>query len=288
MSYAYVADGTATPPRHFVYVREEATPIVVKPFDVFVGLIQSNVRGAADDYDKVADQYNDPDVYMWNWAGQQIMPASEPLSVREPNDAMGVMNTFAKDYAATRLASDRRLLLVNPARGGTGFSLPSSNTTGGSGLHWDRTLPNDANNLAMTTRDALLSIMGGLPAGSRIIGFIANHGSTDGTNNMSKADFKAKLTDFIPWFRTAVGASTAPYIMMQMRPDLRIEGRHAAIDDAQTEVAAELPNVAKIASPNSAEFWRNGGTDKVHFNAAGVRKIGHDAFAQYITMPTAA
>lgn len=271
MTYVYVADGTPTPPRHFPYVVPEPPP-PLPPVRVIVGLGQSNVRGAADDYDRVADQYNDADVFMWNWGGHQMQKAAEPLATQDSSDAMGVLNTFAKDYAAERLPSGAKLLVVNAARGGTGFSVPSSNP-GNPDLHWRRDLPADANNLATTARAELLRIMAALPAGSEIVAFVANHGSTDGTNGMGKATFKGYLQDWITWLRTELGTPTVPYLMMQMRPDLLAnEERHRVIDDAQTETAAEMAHVYKVASPAGPEFYRN---DTVHFNAAGVRNIGH-------------
>ena len=248
------------------------------PFDVIVPIIQSNMRGVADDYVST-DQFNDSRVKQWDWTGSAIAPAVEPLSTRETTTGMGASNTFIKDYLASSLPAGRNILVVNTARGGTGFTTPSTNTSGGSLLTWDRTAANDANNLALTTIAALQTIMAGLPSGSRIVAYLANHGSTDGSNNEPKATFKAQLQDWITYLRTQMSTPNVPYVMMQMRPDLIAnENRHKIIDDAQTETAAEMAHVGKGVSPVGSTYYRS---DSVHFNALGMRAIGHDLYSKW-------
>jgi hypothetical protein len=287
--YSYLLDSTKKPVLHLPHIRSNqaiVTPPVREPYDVIVGLIQSNVRGVATDFD-ATDQYNDPQIFQYNWAGQQITPAQETLSTQEFTTGMGALNTFVKDYRAEKLQSGRRILVVNTARGGTGFSTPSTNSNPGvpteTGLHWRHDLPADANNLAIIARDKVKQLMNDLPTGSRIVAFVANHGSTDGSNNTPKATFKQWLIDWINWIRPELNAPTVPYVMMQMRPDLAArETRHRIIDEAQTEVAAQLSRVGKATSPNGADYFRN---DVVHFNALGMRIIGHNLFDVWDTFP---
>lgn len=244
-------------------------------YDIIVPIIQSNMRGAATDF-TTADATYPSDVYMWNHTTQTIVQATEPQSNPDNGGGMGASNTFVRDWAAQRLQPGRRILIVNVARGGTGFTTPSTNTTGGTGLHWRFDLTNDANNLARRAVDTIQEALVAAGPGSRIVAFTANHGSTDGTNNTPKATFKTYLTAWIPWLRNQLGAEGVPYVMMQMRPDLVAnETRHRIVDEAQREVAQELPYVGYAYSPNTSEFYR---TDSVHFNAAGVREIGHRLF----------
>lgn len=251
-------------------------------FDVIVGTIQSNMRGAATDYDS-GDQYP-AGVKMWNWATNSMVDAAEPSSNLDSFAGMGAGNTFVKDYYANSLAPGRRLLYVNTALGGTGFTTPSTNVNGSS-FHWRYNLTDDANNLALRTRDRLQAIMATLPPGSRIVAYLANHGSTDGSNNTPKATFKGYLEEWIGWFRTAMGTPTVPYIMMQMRPSLVInETRHRIIDEAQQEVAADNANFVNVGytlAPNGAEYNK---ADTVHFNALGVRTIGHSLYDVFAAM----
>lgn len=239
-------------------------------YDVVVGWIQSNMRGVATDWD-TSDLYG-PDVYMWDHGSSTIVRATEPQSVPEPNTGMGASNTFLKDYAAGNLAPGRRLLMVNVARGGTGFTTPSTNSTGGAALHWRYDLADDANNLARRGVATVQAALDAAGPGARLVAFLANHGSTDGSNNTPKATFKGYLEAWISWMRVQLDAPTVPYVMMQMRPSLLGEGRHNIIDQAQQEVAAASPFVAYAYAPNGAEFNR---ADSVHFNALGMRAIGH-------------
>lgn len=282
LSYAYQVNSSGDPVRllpHIVNPRKP--PVAPKPFDVIVGLIQSNIRGVASDF-TASDQYNNEDVLAWSWAGKQMVPASEPLPTQEPTLGMGAMNSFVRKYVNFPLLPGRRILIVNTARGGTGFTTPSTNNTGGSTLHWRHDLPADANNLAVTAVNELKFIMSRLPPGSRIVAYLANHGSTDGTNNTPKATFKGYLIDWINWLRTEMNTPDVPYVMMQMRPDLVAnETRHRNIDVAQTEVAAELTKVGKAVSPVGAAFYAN---DSVHFNAAGMRAIGDDMIRVFGTL----
>lgn len=254
--------------------------IATGAFDVIVPIGQSNARGAATDYD-LSDAYPDG-VFMWHWGLGSIVAASEPLSNNDGFAGMGIGNTFVQDYVAERLAPGRKVLVVNTAYGGTGFSTPSTNS-GGSSYTWDRTAADNAYNLALRTRDRLQSIMASLPASSEIVAFLANHGSTDGTNNMAKATFKSKLQDWITWIRDELDVPTTPYLMMQMRPSLLSEPRHNNIDQPQQEVAADptYVNVGYAFSPNGAEYNK---ADSVHFNALGVRTIGHSLFDVYDAM----
>lgn len=245
-------------------------------YDIVVGLIQSNMRGVAEDYIS-SDQYNS-DVYMWHHGSQSIVPASEPISVPEVNPGMGAMNTFVKDYQNEVLAPNRKVLIVNVARGGTGFTLPSTNS-GGTGLHWRQDLADDTNNLALRGLSVIQSAISAAGPNSEVVAYLANHGSTDGTNNTPKATFKSYLQSYITWLRTTLNTPTTPYVMMQMRPDLVAnETRHRIIDEAQTETATELINVKKALSPVGSEYYRG---DSVHFNALGMRVIGHNLFDQW-------
>lgn len=249
----------------------------MEPYDVIVGLIQSNIRGGAIDYDSVADQYNDARVAMWNWQSSSIASAIEPLNTRDTGTGMGAMNTFVKDYLGGSLVAGRRILVVNAARGGTGLTTPSTNAEGAN-FTWNSDGPHDANNLGRSTVAALQNIMALLPQGSRIVAYLANHGSTDGSNATPKATFKTLATNWINYLRSTTNTTDVPYLMMQMRPSLLLENRHNIIDQGQQELATELANVGYAFSPNGAEYNR---ADSVHFNALGVRVIGHALYEAY-------
>lgn len=259
-----------------VKVTRHAAGVLPAPFKVIVGLMQSNMEGPATDFTS-ADAYP-AGVMMWSHTGAAPVQAIEPTSTRRGATGMGAGNTFVKDYYA-QMPAGYRLLYVNTAVGGTGFTLPST-TPGTSDYTWDHTQPDNASNLALRTRDLLQTILASLPPGSEIVAYIANHGSTDGINNTPKATFKALLVEWISWLRSEMDTPDAPYVMMQMRPNLRSEPRHANIDDAQREVAEEGYKIGYATSPSGAEYAKSS-TDAVHFNAAGLRIIGHSMFDAY-------
>lgn len=250
-------------------------------YHVVWGLIQSNVRGPVSDFE-ASDQYTGLPVDMWRFSDSTIVAASEPLSTRDTGTGMGVLNTFVKDYVANRLPSGDRVLIVNLARGGTGFSLPSTNP-GGTAFTWDRAQPDDANNLARTSVTVMKSILS-LPSlsGAKHVAAVANHGSTDGVNSSTgytPAMFKAALTDWITWLRSELVKPELPYLMMQMRPSLIAnETRHRLIDEAQQQVAGEQSLVRHVPSPVGSSYEAG---DSVHFNLAGVREIGHRLYSSY-------
>ncbi len=250
-------------------------------YDIVVPIIQSNARGAATDYEAdTTDRYPDS-VQMWLWPDGGNLPAREPLPNLDAFDGMGIANTFVKDYAQHSLKDGRRVLVVNLARGGTGFSAPGTNDKGPK-LCWDHRAPDDESNLALRAVESLEKIRIQLGSGThRYVAFLANHGSTDGMNNLDKATFKAKLRDWISWLRQQLGAEQASYLMMQMRPDLVAnELRHRLIDEGQAETAREMASarVRYVPSPNGPEYFNQ---DPVHFNAAGVREIGHRLYAAF-------
>lgn len=246
-------------------------------YDVIVPIIQSNMRGAATDYTTLDAAYPGG-VFMWDHATSTIVPATEPQSNLDNHVSMGGSNTFIRAWSEQKLAAGRQVLIVNIARGGTGFTTPCSNPFNNQ-FHWRPDLPDDANNLARRGAEAIQAALAAAGPGSRVVAFLANHGSTDGTNNTPKATFKGYLQSWIPWLRTELGVPTVPYLMMQMRPDLVAnETRHRIIDEAQRETAAELPNVGYAYSPVGSAYYK---ADAVHFNAAGMREIGTRLFAQY-------
>lgn len=247
-------------------------------FDVIIGVGQSNMRGAADDWTQAAD-YFDQGVYQWDAVRQQIVSASEGLFNEDSTSGqyMGAVNRFARAYiAAGQLATGRSLLVVMTARGGTGFSTPDSN---GTQMTWQVDDTDGSHtNLWAAAQAKITAGMTAAGTGSRVVAVLANHGSTDGINNIPKATYKPRVEAFIDairgWLHTQgyTPTATVRYCMMQMRPDLlAAEARHRDLDDAQQELAASKPGVRHSLSPVGSTYYKG---DSVHFNAAGQRLIG--------------
>jgi len=243
-----------------------------RDYDIVVLVGQSNMRGAAQDYDANGTDAYPATVDEITWSGNTLgglSHAVEPLPTRDAGTGMGAGNTFAKRWANEK-GTGRRVLIINAARGGTGFSLPS--TGDDTAAIWDVDATNDSHNLAWTTISAVQDAITRFP-GSAVVAILANHGSTDGTNNLSRATMKARLERWIDTLRSQLGIPTVPYLMMQMRPDL-ISGQSnmKVIDDAQIDVTTERAHTAHGTSPNDSGSWVSGSS--VHFNAVGDRTIG--------------
>lgn len=253
-----------------------ATSIPTANYDIILLVGQSNMRGAATDYDAAGVDAYPASVYQTTWSGATpatIAKANEPLYSQDAGAGMGAGHNFATAWATNRLTPGRSVLVVNAARGGTGFSLPS--TGDDTSATWQVDTADDGHNLAWNTVRAAQAALTLAGTGSKIVAVLANHGSTDGINNQPKATFKARLNTWLDFVRTQLNLGTTPYLMMQMRPSLFGENRHLIIDQAQQELAAEKPWVQFVASPVGSAYEK---ADSVHFNALGVRTIGTNLY----------
>jgi RNAse (barnase) inhibitor barstar len=269
-----------------VYVAQAST-VPTSDYDIIVGFIQSNMRGRADDFDYPTTDFYRPEVYQWRQSDNTPIVAIEPAPVFENTPYMGPMNRFSRSYIdAGALASGRHLLIVNLAEGGTGVTLPDSN--GGKETWWPSETDPAKVDLYARALAELQAVFAAVGTNSRIIGILANHGSTDGTNNTSAATFTSRVTEVINGARNFIysnGMSTSPYIpyiMMQMRPSLLSQTPHKTIDDAQQAMVGTLPNLRYTYSPVGSAYEQ---PDSVHFNSAGVRIIG-DSMYQSFAQPT--
>jgi len=266
-----------------------AVPVSTIPtsnFDIIIGFIQSNMRGNAVDYDYPATDFYRPGVYQWDPKTNTIQLAAEPSPVFENVSVMNPMNRFSRAYVdGGNLTAGRNLLIVNLAEGGTGVTLPDSN--GGTETWWpSETDPAKVDLFARATTE-MQAVWAAVGTGSKVIGVLANHGSTDGSNNTPKATFKTRCAEVIStiqsflYTNSMTNLPTLPYVFMQMRPSLiAAETRHKIIDDAQQELANEMPNVRYAFSPVGTTYER---ADSVHFNAAGMRIIGQNLYDAFST-----
>lgn len=237
-------------------------------YDIIVGVGEGSVRGAASDYDGT-DAYP-ANAYQWSWTTNGIVTASEPASNKDSATGMGSLNRMVRAYAIAN--PERKVLMVNTARAGTGFT---------STMHWRRTLTADSNNLATGARDDVLAVLAAAGPNSRVVAVVGEHGTTDAANGTAKATFKAYLQDWIVWFRTAIGFRTVPYLMAQPRADLLATTANSDLDNAQIETASEVSFSAHAASPVGSTYYK---ADGVNFNAAGVRLIGAALYSDYATI----
>lgn len=245
----------------------------VGDYDIIVGTGASNMVGRATDEGAI-DTYSDR-VYVYSQHGadqDSIQSAKEYLRHPDTSEGLSPFNTFVADYVATRLTTGRKVLIVPVAYGGTGFTVPDSN---GNSMTWRPDAAADANNRFLFAVNKTNDALAAAGSGSAVKAILHNAGSTDGSNNTPKETFRGYFYAFINALRTQLG-STIPFLMMQSRPDLMVaETRHRIIDEVQQETVAAKPYTGYAYSPTATDTRM---PDAVHFNAKGVRIIGHSLF----------
>lgn len=245
----------------------------VGDYDILVGTGASNMVGRATDEGAV-DTYSDRVfVYSQHGADQDsIQSAKEYLRHPDPSEGLSPFNTFVADYVANRLTAGRKVLIVPVAYGGTGFTVPDSN---GNSMTWRPDAAADANNRFLFAVNKVNDALAAAGSGSSVKAILHNAGSTDGSNNTPKETYRGYFNTFIDALRTQLGA-TVPFLMMQSRPDLMAaETRHRIIDEVQQETVVAKRYTAYAYSPTATDTRM---PDAVHFNAKGVRIIGHSLF----------
>lgn len=245
----------------------------VGDYDILVGTGASNMVGRATDEGAV-DTYSDRVfVYSQHGADQDsIQSAKEYLRHPDPSEGLSPFNTFVADYVANRLTAGRKVLIVPVAYGGTGFTTPDSN---GNSMTWRPDAAADANNRFLFAVNKVNDALAAAGSGSSVKAILHNAGSTDGSNNTPKETYRGYFNTFIDALRTQLGA-TVPFLMMQSRPDLMAaETRHRIIDEVQQETVVAKRYTAYAYSPTATDTRM---PDAVHFNAKGVRIIGHSLF----------
>jgi lysophospholipase L1-like esterase len=265
------------------------TAAPVAGYRLIGGIGQSNVRGAvtaADGQINSTDTFA-PNVYEFRGSGlgtaRTIQPARPILYSEDKTNGMGVVNRFAQAYALAH--PNEKVLIVMMARGGTGFSTPDSN---GGMLTWERNATDTGtpltNNLYRAAKRTWTDALTKAGPGSTPLAIIANHGSTDGMNNLSASVYQARLLDMMDNLRAHIGTNT-PYLMMTMRANLLTESRHKILDDVQQKVTTLRKNVRKVPSPVGTAYYKT--NDTVHFNGPGVRIIGNSLYDAYVKLAAA-
>ena len=169
-------------------------------YDVFLLVGQSNMVGYGTGPDNTTDAAVSPRVFMWDANNNVIAPAVDPLVMSQGPGFVGLGLTFAKSYAAS-LASNRNVLLVGSATGGTGFY------TG------DWQAPNGP--LAMTAVARANAAMAAAGPGARFAGILWHQGEADDIVSTDPKLYAGYLASLISFFRTNInGASSmTPFVV---------------------------------------------------------------------------
>lgn len=242
-------------------------------FDIVLCVGQSNMAGRGT-FDALIDM---ADSRVWQFGAdsaqtayyRKIFSGADPLHMAEgiATNKTGPATSFARTYAAAA-PSNRRVLLIPLAEGGTGLTAGASNPKwlpgNPGGTRYENAITQT--NLAITAAKALYP-------NSRVAGAIWVQGENDAINSVTQSDYAAALKALIAGFRSRItGAADSWFIIGGMVPEqiANFPTTYNPIVAAQQQVAAETDKVAYVPGP--AGFAATG--DQIHYKSEGSRILG--------------
>jgi lysophospholipase L1-like esterase len=246
-------------------------PLITSGYDIMVVAGLSNSIGYLSPPDASLDAA-DPRILQMTVAGTLDL-AREPLIGGNTN-SIGPSLTFCKQYL-TKIAADRKVIIVMTSINGTGMytdqwhpydnkdvPLGSVNTAGAT--TWG--------NLFRRSLDMTQTVLSNpLVTNAKLGAIMWVQGEAD--FNRPPANYIASLYALIVKYRnafsTVTGASTCPFVIGQMVPEV-------AGNNAITAVQVALPNVVQYTGfgPMSTGMGYQNAKDGLHYNALGYRQLG--------------
>jgi len=241
-------------------------------YDVILVAGQSNAQGNGVAFDASLD-ISDPRVMQFASSGNylnQIVAAIDPLLMPSPPyQRIGFAMTFARLYAAS-IVSNRKVLLVPYAVGGTGF------TTGTAPGDWTAGTPGGALYEAAIAQ-ANKAVLSG--ANNRFVGALWLQGEADAA--LTLAQYAAKIDALIAGFRSRIiGAASSWFLLGRMTPEniaVNPATYGANIDPAH--LATPQRNALCAVFSGQPGYVNDKVSDYLHYNAMGQRFNGVSAFA---------
>jgi hypothetical protein len=230
---------------------DPADPVALEGYDIILLIGQSNMVGRRGPVDGVLDATN-VRISQFGNSSQAVTLASDPLDhLDETSNTVGMGLTLAKAHLAT-LPSNRNVLLVPSADGGTGFGTGFWRS-GGTGY----------SSAVSSTNAALL--VGGLD--NRLIAMVWHQGESD--RGMSESQYSTDLDSLISGFRSEItGASgTTPVIVGEVPTWSTQYG--AGVAAALADTPSRTSNTAWVPTSDLVD-----GGDSLHFDAASLRTLG--------------
>lgn len=238
----------------------------VAGYDVVLMIGQSNMAGFGA-YIVPAFDLTDPRIEQWGSAGKAIL-ASEPLE--HPDLALhpgriGPGLAFGRAYIKN-LPTNRKLLLVPAAYGGTGFITNDWNP--GDRLYIEA---------VRRTNEALATD----PQGNCMAAILWSQGETDAVGSFGTAAYTAALDRMISSLRRDIaatsGVATAPFLLGQFSPDWiapRPTAAQQAILDAINATPGRVAYTALVSTEGLLSNNTQGLAAPVHLDAASQRIYG--------------
>lgn len=234
-------------------------------FHLFLLAGQSNMAGRGKVED--ADRQTHPRILSLD-KSMKWVPATDPLHFDKPGIAgVGLGRTFASDYA--RQHPDVVVGLIPCAVGGSPISAWEPG-----GYHAStKTHPFD---------DAVPRVRFALQSGE-LKGFLWHQGESDSKPELATV-YAEKLDSLVRRFRHDFDAVDVPFVVGQMGqfPERPWSPEKKLVDAAQRTLSDRMPATGFVSSDGLTHKG-----DKVHFDAASYRELGHRYFAawQRITHP---
>lgn len=230
---------------------------------------QSNAYGMGVGLDRDGLDRPHPRVHQYGMSGpdrHRIVLAVEPLLHEIPGGGVGFGLTFAKNLAD---ATGRHVLLIPGARGDTCF-------TPKNGYTWnpadDRTRVNLYRNAVRAIDDALSR-----DPRSKVAAVLWHQGESDVPLTSGPA-YQAYLDSVIDDLRHRYGTEL-PFLLGQMVPEeMELSHKDYSVIDA---IHADTPNRRRRTAFVAGERGCTNSERDRHYNAAGVRAMGHAMWAGY-------
>lgn len=230
---------------------------------------QSNAYGMGIGLDPGGLDRAHPLVHQYGMSGpdrNRVVLATEPLLHEIPGGGVGFGLTFAKQLAD---ATGRAVLLVPGARGDTSF-------TPKNGYTWN---PADDRTRVNLYRNAVEAVDRALAAhrGSKVAAVLWHQGESDVPITAGPV-YERYLDAVIDDLRRRYG-DEFPFILGQMVPEeMELSHKDYSVIDA---IHADTPKRRPLtAFVNGERGCTNSARDR-HYNAAGVRAMGHAMWARY-------
>lgn len=170
---------------------------------------------------------------------------------------------FGKKYEKEMLESDRKLLFVRTAVGGTGFS---------DGC-WGET-----DYLYLNTINMVKQIQNGNPK-NRIVAVLWHQGETDVLGGVSKAYYQDKFKALIKGFRSEFDNPNLPFIAGDMVENWsKTQDNYGNIIGAVKDVISEFNDCALVSSKG---LLANSEEDNIHFSGKSNEVLGERYFEAF-------
>lgn len=209
----------------------------------------------------------DPRIKQWTRAGT-VAEASEPLD--HPQfpfnvDRIGPGLAFGRAYI-TDLPSNRSVLLVPAAWGGTGFTTHSWNP---GDLLYEQAVQRTKTALDLD------------PAGNCMAGILWSQGEIDAINGMSEADYRIALQAMIRSMRSRLAGSGSgeaiPFVLGQFSPDWTgpvPTSQQQAILNVINSTPSAVPTTSVASTAGLKSNTTQGLDAAIHLDAASQRIFG--------------